>query len=258
MADKLDEVEHPHLAEGAVEHGHADFAGEPRREQESVRLRHTGMDGRRQGAARRMVAVVRHRARRADAYGPSPRRSPRASGSVVWIDANSRASTSVRGSSRRRRRAKRLRPRRTSRSRERRRSGSYQPITQNHPAGLPQPPSPRGRSRPQPAASAAPPRRARPAPSSAKPRRRGPADHRPAAWSPEGRDDRALCASRTRLGEEIRRTHRGQHRRGHPVGVSVPVGAGGARAAADLLNPVRLASRPPICDLFIRSLFDHA
>ena len=70
MADKLADAEHPQLCEGTVEHRHAGIAREPRREQESVRLRHAGMDSRRQGAARRMIAVVGHRARGADAHRP--------------------------------------------------------------------------------------------------------------------------------------------------------------------------------------------
>ena len=53
--------------------------------------------------------------------------------------------------------------------------------------------------------------------------RRGPADHRPAARSPPGRDDRALCAPCARLGEGIRRADRRQHRRRYPVGALIPV-----------------------------------
>ena len=67
MRGKVGDVERRQLAEGPLEHGHASVTGEPRRKQEPVRLRQVGMDGGRQGAARRMVPVVRHRARRADA-----------------------------------------------------------------------------------------------------------------------------------------------------------------------------------------------
>ena len=80
VMDKLVDAEQPQLAEGPVEHGYAGITHESRREQKSVRLRHSGMHGRRQSAARRMVAVVRHRARRADPHRrPSPRKSMRPS-----------------------------------------------------------------------------------------------------------------------------------------------------------------------------------
>ena len=58
MPTKLVDAERPQPAEGPVEHGHAGIARESRREQKSVRLRHAGMDGRRQGAARRKTAVL--------------------------------------------------------------------------------------------------------------------------------------------------------------------------------------------------------
>ena len=50
------------------------------------------------------------------------------------------------------------------------------------------------------------------------PARRGPADHRQAARSPPGGDDRALCAFLSGLGQEILRAHRAQHRPGSLVG----------------------------------------
>ena len=64
MRGKVGDVERRQLAEGPLEHGHAGVTGEPRREQEPVRLRQVGMDGGRQGAARRMIAVVRRRVKR--------------------------------------------------------------------------------------------------------------------------------------------------------------------------------------------------
>ena len=51
--------------------------------------------------------------------------------------------------------------------------------------------------------------------------RRGFADHRPLARSPQSRDNRAVCASRARLNEEIRGAHRRQHRRRCPLGGSI-------------------------------------
>ena len=111
MADKFADVEPPQPAEGRVEHGHACVAGEPRREQETVRLRHAGMDGRRQGPARRMVSVVGNRARHADAHRRVAAQFDQDERSGQAIDTTSRASPLARGSSRRRRRAKRLRPR---------------------------------------------------------------------------------------------------------------------------------------------------
>ena len=70
MPGKLGDTERRQLSKGPVEHADAGVTGEPRREYEPLRLRHGRMDGVRQGAARRMVAVVGDRARGANADRP--------------------------------------------------------------------------------------------------------------------------------------------------------------------------------------------
>ena len=76
MADKLVGAEQLQLAERSVEQGHAGIAREARQVRKSVRLRHAAMDGRRQGAARR-VGCRRARPRSLRRCAPARRRAGR-------------------------------------------------------------------------------------------------------------------------------------------------------------------------------------
>ena len=83
MADQLGGAAGPQPPEGPLEQGHAQVAREPRREQKPVGFRHAAVNCGGQSPAGGMVAVVGHRARRADANRPGV--GTAASSEVRWL-----------------------------------------------------------------------------------------------------------------------------------------------------------------------------